>query len=58
MSDKTFKRPDTFKRPEEDTPFRRETPAGVEDVPAWQQLEPGRYQPRRFRGSFPGRDLG
>jgi hypothetical protein len=25
---------------------------------AWQQIEPGRYMPRRIRGSFPGRELG
>jgi hypothetical protein len=27
-------------------------------VPAWQEIEPGRYMPRRTRGSFPGRELG
>jgi hypothetical protein len=25
---------------------------------AWEMLEPGRYMPRRIRGSFPGRELG
>jgi hypothetical protein len=25
---------------------------------AWELLEPGRYMPRRIRGSFPGRELG
>jgi hypothetical protein len=29
-----------------------------ENVPAWEQLEAGRYRPRRIRGSFPGRELG
>ena len=26
--------------------------------PAWEEIEPGRYMPRRTRGSFPGRELG
>jgi hypothetical protein len=25
---------------------------------AWQEIEPGRYQPRRIRGSCHGRELG
>jgi hypothetical protein len=29
-----------------------------EKVSAWEMIEAGRYQPRRIRGSFPGRDLG
>ena len=29
-----------------------------ENVPAWAQLEAGRYQPRRIKGSFRGRELG
>ena len=29
-----------------------------ENVPAWEQLEAGRYRPRRIKGSFPGRELG
>jgi hypothetical protein len=28
------------------------------NVPAWEMIEPGRYRPRRTRGSFPGRELG
>ncbi|MGH9252950.1 MAG: hypothetical protein ACRD3C_00100 [Vicinamibacterales bacterium] len=27
-------------------------------APAWEMIEPGRYMPRRTRGSFPGRELG
>ena len=27
-------------------------------VAPWEQLAPGRYMPRRTRGSFPGRELG
>lgn len=29
-----------------------------DDVPAWEMIEAGRYQPRRVRGSFRGRALG
>jgi hypothetical protein len=43
----------------------RETPAvtvradrPTELPPAWEQIEAGRYRPRRIRGSFPGRELG
>jgi hypothetical protein len=32
--------------------------AGPEDVQAWQQIESGRYMPRRIRGSCRGRSLG
>jgi hypothetical protein len=32
------------------------TPPSVE--PAWEQIENGRYRPRRIRGSCPGRELG
>ena len=31
---------------------------GAERVPAWEEIEAGRYRPRRIRGSFPGRELG
>jgi len=27
-------------------------------LPAWEMIEAGRYQPRRIRGSYPGRELG
>ena len=33
-------------------------PGEVEPVRAWQRIDTGRYQPRRIRGSFPGRELG
>jgi hypothetical protein len=29
-----------------------------EDVRAWEQIDSGRYMPRRIRGSFKGRALG
>ena len=29
-----------------------------EHVPAWAQIEAGRFQPRRVKGSFRGRELG
>jgi hypothetical protein len=28
------------------------------DAVAWQMIEPGRYQPRRIKGSCVGRELG
>ena len=37
-------------------------PAPVEieasESPAWDMIEPGRYRPRRIRGSYRGRELG
>lgn len=33
-------------------------PVAAELVPAWEEIEAGRYMPRRTRGSFPGRELG
>ncbi len=41
--------------PQMDSP---ELDAARERVSAWEMIEAGRYQPRRIRGSFPGRDLG
>jgi hypothetical protein len=37
-----------------------QTPASVDpDVPLpWTEIEPGRFQPKRTRGSNPGRELG
>lgn len=32
--------------------------AAAMNVQAWEMIGPGRYKPRRTRGSFPGRDLG
>jgi hypothetical protein len=35
--------------------------AGTEDAtaaPAWEQIEPGRFMPRRVRGSYRGGKLG
>jgi hypothetical protein len=29
-----------------------------DEAPAWAMIEPGRYQPRRIRGSNRGRELG
>lgn len=31
---------------------------GAEQPTAWEQIENGRYRPRRIRGSFRGRELG
>ncbi len=30
----------------------------VETPPAWEEIEKGRFRPRRIRGSFLGRELG
>jgi hypothetical protein len=30
----------------------------AEEVKAWEQIENGRFRPRRIRGSFRGRELG
>jgi hypothetical protein len=30
----------------------------LDDVQAWEQIENGRYMPRRIRGSYRGRALG
>jgi hypothetical protein len=32
--------------------------AAADSVRAWEEIEAGRYMPRRTRGSFPGRELG
>jgi len=46
----------------EGPPYGSTPQASVEpsaaNVPAWEMIEPGRYKPRRTRGSFPGRELG
>jgi hypothetical protein len=30
----------------------------ADQLPAWEEIESGRYRPRRIRGSFRGRELG
>jgi hypothetical protein len=32
--------------------------ARAEGLPAWEEVETGRYRPRRIRGSFLGAELG
>jgi len=32
--------------------------AGPDEVQAWEEVETGRYMPRRIRGSYKGRALG
>ena len=32
--------------------------AGPDEVRAWEEIETGRYMPRRIRGSYKGRALG
>jgi hypothetical protein len=50
-------RPDEF-RPRGDVAAPFSTDASTRRVPAWEQVEEGRYRPLRTRGSFPGRELG
>ena len=33
-------------------------PTDNEPIPAWEEVEPGRFMPRRVRGSCQGRALG
>jgi hypothetical protein len=35
-----------------------ESPSEVLASQAWEQIEAGRYRPRRIRGSYRGRELG
>lgn len=43
----------------EDTQERADqAPPDGEDVKAWEQIEAGRFMPRRIRGSFRGGKLG
>jgi hypothetical protein len=43
----------------EDEELDRELPPAEEvEVPAWEQIEAGRFMPRRIRGSCRGRTLG
>ena len=45
-------------RGEPEAPTRTGPEHEAESVRAWEQIEAGRYMPRRIRGSFPGRELG
>jgi hypothetical protein len=44
--------------PEASADVRAPFQPGAEHLPAWEEIEAGRYRPRRIRGSFPGRELG
>jgi len=45
-------------RPREPRVLRVLPQATAEDPRAWEEVETGRYMPRRIRGSFRGRELG
>jgi hypothetical protein len=47
-----------IRKKSKESPSDRPTPTAETDVQAWEQLEAGRYMPRRIRGSYRGRDLG
>jgi hypothetical protein len=51
----TIRRPDDSEEPEM-PPLLQE--AEVQNPPAWELIEKGRYRPRRIRGSLLGRELG
>lgn len=36
----------------------RSTVSDDTQLPAWQEVEPGRFRPRRIKGSYIGRELG
>jgi hypothetical protein len=44
--------------PSADHPERDGAPAQSAEPAAWEQIETGRYMPRRIRGSYRGRELG
>jgi hypothetical protein len=44
--------------PLDESPSRLRSQVDRQEFPAWEQIEIGRYRPRRIRGSFPGRELG
>jgi hypothetical protein len=35
-----------------------QSPTEADDMPAWLEIEPGRFMPRRIRGSYRGGKLG
>ena len=45
-------------RAEEPTAAQFAVEAGPAELPAWEQVDEGRYMPRRIRGSCKGRALG
>ena len=50
-----------MRKPETDREHEQAVKFGIlpeENVPAWTEVEAGRYQPRRVKGSFRGRELG
>jgi len=49
---------ETTGEPEESSIIRILPQAAGENPPAWEQIEAGRYMPRRIRGSYRGRELG
>jgi hypothetical protein len=53
-----MRRTATSKEPERPSLTRVAPQPEREDHPAWEEIEAGRYMPRRIRGSFPGRELG
>jgi len=48
----------TLQKPQNPSDTRVAPQDSGEHLPAWVEIDTGRYQPRRIRGSFPGRELG
>lgn len=50
---------DNLQTPDAQEQAANSAPDADEDIgPAWEEIEPGRFMPRRVRGSFRGRALG
>jgi hypothetical protein len=58
MEEQSIPNTGTQHEPEDATDVPAPFQPGAERVPAWEEIETGRYRPRRIRGSFPGRELG
>ncbi|MBX9583953.1 MAG: hypothetical protein K2X87_26945 [Gemmataceae bacterium] len=48
----------TDERPADPQETAAPVPMSPDDVRAWEEIEPGRFMPRRVRGSFRGGKLG
>ena len=56
--DSPMRIPETGNENARPLPDRVAPGSGPQQVRGWEMIEAGRYMPRRFKGSFPGRELG